>query len=146
MSSDRPDQPYRLLSTTSRFAFDRLHDAGEVEETKSRHAEFFSRIAQKAFAELEGDKQGFWLLRLDGAHNDLRASLRWVSDRPEAHDLLEFVRNMQWYWLRQGHLKEGLAWSEAALSRADSEVDEVASMVMGRAAALAGAQFQFNRA
>ena len=66
---------YALLETTREYARERLREAGESEEARARHAQFFLAQAECAAPQLRGAAQADWLHRLDEEHDNFCAAL-----------------------------------------------------------------------
>jgi predicted ATPase/class 3 adenylate cyclase len=74
---------YGMLEMISEFAWEKLQDIGEgdeSEEMQRRHAIFFMRLAEEAEPELTGADQENWLMRLQYEHENIRAALRWARE------------------------------------------------------------------
>ncbi|MEU4741102.1 BTAD domain-containing putative transcriptional regulator [Actinosynnema sp. NPDC023658] len=94
---------FRLLESVTDYGRERLHEAGESEEVRARHAAFYLALARRADPELRGAGQVAWLHRLDAETANLRA----------AHEALDPVgaagltSALTWYWFLRGRLREG---------------------------------------
>ncbi|MEV0582039.1 BTAD domain-containing putative transcriptional regulator [Nonomuraea sp. NPDC050310] len=99
---------YRLLESVAAFCADRLREAGELEEVRQRHAEYYTALAERA--EVRGSEQRQWLARLDAEAANLRVALAG----PHA---LRLVDALGWYWFLRGRLGEARRAIAAALER-----------------------------
>ncbi|MCW3844240.1 LuxR C-terminal-related transcriptional regulator [Micromonospora yasonensis] len=90
---------YRALETIRQYGTERLEEAGELVDARSRHLRWcLARAADLAVVRAD------WRVRFDPVADDLRAALAWAADRPEqradAHRLawhlaeLAFTRNL----------------------------------------------------
>ncbi|MFE0874242.1 ATP-binding protein [Streptomyces smyrnaeus] len=123
---------YHGLETIRQYGTERLADAGELIEVRSRHLEWCSTGATV----LRGASGADWRARFDDVADDLRAALTWAADRPErradAHRLavslaeLAFSRNL---------LGESQQRYEQAAGLAD---DAAGAAALRQAAAVAG--------
>jgi predicted ATPase/class 3 adenylate cyclase len=95
---------YRLLETVRQYARDRLLDAGEA-GVRSRHLEFFVRLAEQAEPELKGPDQVAWLDRLEREHDNLRAALAWSREAVE--NGLRLGGALAEFWAVRGYWTEG---------------------------------------
>lgn len=68
---------YHLLETVRQYAREKLAEAGEIEEARDRHLEFFMHLAEAAEPELLQSKQLGWLKRLEDDFDNFRAALKW---------------------------------------------------------------------
>jgi len=71
----RGEARYRLLETVRQYAYDRLPEAGEEAEVRTRHRDWYLVLAEQADRELHGPRQELWLERLEMEHDNLRAAL-----------------------------------------------------------------------
>jgi predicted ATPase/DNA-binding SARP family transcriptional activator len=109
---------YRLLETVRQYARDRLREAGEAQEVRDRHLDFFLGLAEEAEPRLHGREQLPWLARLEAEHDNLRAALEW--SRAEARHAVAALRlagALAWFWNMRGYLHEGRRWLEDLLER-----------------------------
>jgi tetratricopeptide (TPR) repeat protein len=105
-----------MLETIREYARERLESSGERDTIRDAHAAAYLALAEAAEPELTGPDQRAWLDRLAAEHDNLREALSWAT----AHDASRAIRlvGALWrYWWVRGHLREGRAWAEAALSR-----------------------------
>jgi predicted ATPase/DNA-binding CsgD family transcriptional regulator len=70
---------YHALETIRQYGTERLTEAGELAELRSRHLGWCLARA----AVLKGDVRADWRARFDAVADDLRAALTWAADRPE---------------------------------------------------------------
>ena len=71
---------YRLLETIRHYSRDRLLEAGETDEVRNRHLEWFFAIAERAEPELGAANGPSWMDRLDVEHDNF--SPRSSGPRP----------------------------------------------------------------
>ncbi|QKV90759.1 AAA family ATPase [Streptomyces sp. NA02950] len=91
---------YQALETIRQYGTERLSDADELIDVRSRHLDWCVSGATA----LEGTSGADWRARFDAVADDLRAALTWAADQPErradAHGLavslaeLAFSRNL----------------------------------------------------
>lgn len=122
---------YRALETIRQYGTERLVEAGDLVDTRTRHLHWCLANA----ADLVGRED--WRVRFDWVADDLRAALGWAADRPEqrgeAHRLarllaeLTFTRNLT---------GESQLRYEQAAALADDPADTAA--MLRSAAAVAG--------
>ncbi len=98
------DEPrYRMLESVAAYGIERLREAGEFEEVRRRHREYYTEFAERADAHLRGPEQRRWLRRLDAETPNLRYALDGAG--PEGCRL---VNALAWYWVLRGRLGEGV--------------------------------------
>jgi predicted ATPase len=118
---------YWMLETIREFATERVDD-----ETRRRHAEYFTALAEEAFPHLLADP-GDWLDRLEREHNNLRAALDWLQQAGETQLSLRLAGALQRFWFQKGHLAEGLRRLETALAADESPTAARATALDGAA-------------
>jgi predicted ATPase/DNA-binding SARP family transcriptional activator len=71
------ERRYRLLETVRQHARERLGAAAEAAGAPARHRDWFTALAERGEAELEGPEQEVWLQRLEAELDNFRAALEW---------------------------------------------------------------------
>ena len=112
---------FRLLQLIREYALERLAESGEEDEIRRRHAEYFLMVAEAAEPELNGPKCADWLERLEQEHANLRTALAWARDRRDLETSLRLAGALGEFWRLRGHVSEGLAWSNEALSQSEAD-------------------------
>jgi predicted ATPase/class 3 adenylate cyclase len=108
---------YRLLETVREYAQERLRDAGEEDQARSRHLAFFLALAEKARPELLGPQQGTWLARLDLDRENLLSAHAWAEHAEEGGPTgLRLVCSVKHYWINRGLLGLGQRVTVEALA------------------------------
>jgi tetratricopeptide (TPR) repeat protein len=115
---------------------------------QDRHAAYFGGIAEVAYAEFWGPRQGVWLSRLETEHDNLRAALTRLAASGQDEALVRMAGALGAFWLYRGHAAEGRSTLEQVLAR--SRTSEVAPATLGRAllrlASVLAEQGVFDRA
>jgi predicted ATPase len=94
---DAPEGPrYRLLESVAAFCLDRLVD---VDDVRTRHASYYTELAERADPELRGPDQRRWLTLLDTETANLRTALVHGGG-------LRLAVALSWYWYLRGRLTE----------------------------------------
>lgn len=107
---------FGMLQALREYGLERLADSGELEALHRRHAEYHLGLAEHANEELHGPQQAACLSRLELAHEDLRAALRWSDEHVEIAVLLRLAAALGGFWRIRCHFTEGRRWLERALS------------------------------
>ena len=109
-----------MLETIQDYALERLAEAGELAETRRRHAAYYAGFAEDAYEQLHGPVQLAALDRLEAEHDNLRAALTWSLDaaadgaeRPGTG--LRLASALTKFWYQHGHIIEGRRWLERAI-------------------------------
>jgi predicted ATPase len=108
---------YSMLETIREYAVERLEEAGEANEQRRRHAEYFCRLAEQAEAELGGGAaQAVWLDVVAGEHDNVRAALEWCFGDGDPEVGVRLASSLPRFWYFRGHVVEGRRWLERALA------------------------------
>ena len=107
---------YRLLETVRQYAQDQLQAALEDEAARECHLRYFLDVAEQAEPHLTGAEQSLWLQTLEAEHDNLRTALAWASG---GETRLRLAGALWRFWYARGHLAEGCAWLEKALSSSE---------------------------
>lgn len=107
---------FHMLDVVRDYASSSLETAGEKEQARSEHAEYYVSLAEQAEPFLQAAKSADWLDRLEEEHDNIRAAMQWsLENNPSiAVRLAVSLRN---FWLLHSHLGEGYRWLKAALER-----------------------------
>ncbi len=112
-----PEGPrYRLLESVAAYCAGRLAAAGEAEQVRDRHGQYYAELAGRAEERLYGHDQRQWLRRLDSETANLRSALDHAIRRPDAGLALRLVCALTWYWFLRGRLTEARRALRAALA------------------------------
>ena len=108
-----------MLETIRHYSGERLEEAGEAEELRRRHGEYYlaraTRLAEEPVtsAMIEGFRE---------EHDNFRGALGWGARGEDGRFSLELCQALRQLWLVGGHLREGLGWVEDALDRTQDQV------------------------
>jgi tetratricopeptide (TPR) repeat protein len=104
----RHDPPrYRMLEIIRAYGQERLAEAGEQEEVRQAHAQYFTRLAEASQDHLLRAEQLDWLRKLSADQDNLHAAIRGavaVGDGPGA---VRLAAALGWYWFLRGMKLEG---------------------------------------
>ena len=122
-----------MLETVREYALERLAQAGELDETRRRHAGYYAGFAERASEQLDGREQLAALDRLEAEHDNLRAALGWSletgaadpgRDGERAVIGLRLVQALTSFWYQHGHAAEGRRWLQRAMGPASAASGE----------------------
>ncbi|WP_412519364.1 tetratricopeptide repeat protein [Actinomadura madurae] len=105
---------YRLLESVAAYCVERLHEAGEHEGTRRRHAAYYTGLVERA--DLRGPGQRDALRRLRAETGNLRAALDGAVRGGDADLALRLVNAMGWAWFLWGRPGEARRAFERALA------------------------------
>lgn len=114
-----------MLETIHAFAVEQLAAGSEADELHRRHAEYFTRLAEEASAELVGHDQSVWLTRLAADYENLRKAMEWALGGGDIGLGLRLVAALGGYWRYKARMLEGQRWLERALEFAEQAPDSV---------------------
>jgi predicted ATPase/DNA-binding winged helix-turn-helix (wHTH) protein len=120
---------YRLLETTRHFALERLVEAGEEAEARTRHAEHMLATFMAGLEAWETVPDAAWLAsqQLDG--DNLRSALDWSRTQANWPVHVGLAACSYRFWIQTQLPAEGLKFCEAAQAHADGAPDEVAALL-----------------
>ncbi|MET7327509.1 LuxR C-terminal-related transcriptional regulator [Nonomuraea sp. NPDC005650] len=123
---------YRALETIRQYGTERLTEAGELADTRTRHL----RWCLAKGADLSAVGEG-WRARFDLVADDLRAALAWAADRPEQRtDACELARTLAELTFTRNLTGESQQRYEQAAALADGSA--ATAPMLRQAAAVAG--------
>ncbi|MFC0114659.1 BTAD domain-containing putative transcriptional regulator [Kibdelosporangium aridum] len=131
-----PGPRYRLLESVVAYSVEQLQAAGELDEVRLRHAEYYIALAEEADAKLRTSEQREWLERVDLETANLRRALETVLLQGNAELALRLVKAMTWYWFIRGRMNEARRAIRQALE-IPGEVQDLRSTVLAWEAGLA---------
>jgi predicted ATPase/class 3 adenylate cyclase len=122
-----------MLETIREYALERLDRAGDLDDTRRRHAEHYAGVAERASEQLRdsGPAHLAALDQLEAEHDNLRAALTWSlqtpaarpspADRERAATGLRLVQALALFWYRHGYFAEGRGWLQRAIDLTPEE-------------------------
>jgi len=123
-----------MLETIREYGREALEASGEAEVTHRAHAAYYLALAEAAELAWNSPQQAVWFVRLEKAHDNLRAAMNWLLEGGEAERAFRLGTALWWFWYAQEHRTEG--WNE--LSRALERSEGVAVPLRARALWAAG--------
>jgi predicted ATPase/DNA-binding SARP family transcriptional activator len=108
-----------LLELTREYALEQLLAAGETEQVRRRHADWFLKLARDADQHVRSAGQVKWFSRLDADTDNLRATLAWCSEQHPA-SVIELATTLYIPWLLRGRHGELIPWLEGALAKPET--------------------------
>ena len=114
-----------MLETIREFALERLAQAGDLQDARHCHAEYYAGVAERASEQLTGPAGLAALDRLEAEHDNLRAALAWSLQTSAAGPApaggeraatgLRLVQALAPFWYQHGHATEGRQWLQRAI-------------------------------
>jgi predicted ATPase/DNA-binding XRE family transcriptional regulator len=111
---------YRMLEPVRQYALRLLEQAGEAEEARRRHAEYYLEFAERAEPELRRARMAEWLDRLESERDNLRSAVSWALSRGEPELAVRLTYALTRFFWSRGQHSEVLRWMEEAPERGDA--------------------------
>jgi len=138
-----PDPRFWMLETIREFAAEQLAIAGESDDLRGRHLEYYAALAEDCFDETLLGNDDFD--RLEEERENLRVAFDLALEiEPEL--ALELGRRLMPSWMRRGDFREGRERLAAALSRAPHALGPARAWSLRAAALLASQQSDLEAA
>jgi len=124
---------YRVLETMRQYAGEKLIEAGESENLRERHLEYFLDLAESAAPHLRKPEQLEWLARLEAEHENMRAALEWSLGMERPEYALRLAAALGTFWFMHCYWLEGAKWLESALAKPAQDLTLAERTVRARA-------------
>jgi len=111
---------YRLLETIRQYAQDKLLESGEDVQIRTRHLDFFLRLAEEIEPKLRGPAQYDGLERLEIVHDNLRSALEWSTSTGCVERGMRLASALLWFWDMRGYRSEGKNSTQNLLLQSDA--------------------------
>ena len=135
---------YFLLETLRAYGRDRLRENAIADELISRHAEYYTDLAERAAIGMHGPEEGAWVERMLPDYDNLRVAFEHVITAGDLDTALRLVSSLsEFVHLRIGY--EASGWAERTVELAEPDHPLFAAAV-GFAARGAWNKGQFERA
>ncbi|QYA99768.1 protein kinase (plasmid) [Rhodococcus sp. USK10] len=106
---------FRLLETLRDYGREQAQHAGEYQDLRRRHRDWYMRLALSGEAEWISSRQLEWIAKFDREQANLREAMEFcVSDNPETG--LTMAAALYPFWLARGSVGEGRRWLDRLLS------------------------------
>jgi tetratricopeptide (TPR) repeat protein len=106
---------YYLLETIRQYAREKLVEGGGGEQIRSRHLDYFLKLAERAEPEIYGARQIEWSQKMEDEYENTRAALEWSISNDISRGQ-QLAAALWWSWHYNGHQKEGYEWLEKMLA------------------------------
>jgi predicted ATPase/class 3 adenylate cyclase len=107
---------YHLLETIRQYARDKLLEAGESEQVRDQHLDYFLKFAEKAETYMNGPQEMQWRTLLDDEYDNLRTALEWGMEN-DVDKVLRLGGALHLFWERHGYEVEGRRLMNEVLAR-----------------------------
>jgi predicted ATPase len=117
---------YRLLDTLRAYALEALAEL-DADESRSRHASFFTEVAERGEVAIRSPEQLEWLERFRADVNNFRAALEWSLSTGDVHQAARQAGALAWFWTLNGMLTEAIDHLERLVA-----VEEIPPVIRSR--------------
>jgi predicted ATPase/class 3 adenylate cyclase/DNA-binding XRE family transcriptional regulator len=157
-AGEESEPRFAMLQVLREFGLECLTNAGELEATRSAHAQYYLAQAEEAEPHLRGSEARQWFVQLEREHENLRAALTFLLEQAhstsaddEVHAnwaelALRLCAALYWFWSIRGYYREGLTFLERALTIRERVSTSVQLKVLYAAADLAFTMDDYRRA
>ena len=121
-TSPEGETRYRMLEPVRQYALEKLHQSGEEDEVRRRHAGHYLALAEEAEPRIKGHEQVEWLDRLEAENDNLRAAIGWSLEAGEAQTAARFGWALRMYWAMRARHSEGRLLMEGTLERVGGDL------------------------
>lgn len=118
------DTRYRMLETIRQYGLEKLWQADEDSKIRTRHLEFFLKLAEQTEPKLLTSEQEIALAKLDAEYDNLRSALEGAMESNPVR-ALQLAAALSQFWEVRGYIREGRIAIERALQHAHDAPREV---------------------
>lgn len=138
---------YRFHEVVRHYALECLEKQPEEGQVvRERHAAYFIALAKTANTSMRGSEQAHWVERLANAFPDLCAAMAWLLTQGDFVSAANFGYTLWPFLWVQGHLGEGLRWTDPILAGLPNIVSTARGRALLTASVLAYGQANYVRA
>jgi predicted ATPase/DNA-binding SARP family transcriptional activator len=113
----RHDPPrYVMLEIIRAYGLERLAEAGERDDLRQAHAQYFLGLADRSQEYLRGGQQLEWVRKLAEDQDNLHAAIRGAVTAGDADTAVGLVGALGWYWWLRSLKTEGAELAAEALA------------------------------
>jgi len=137
---------FGMLETIREYASEQLAAAGEEEQTRDRHLDYFLSVAEREKALVGDQEEAEWEAMMEEEYDNLRAALAWASTRQKVDGELRLASRICKFWFSRGNVGEGYRWVDAALAKSRGAAPPLRAKLLHGAAAFARVHGERERA
>jgi predicted ATPase/DNA-binding XRE family transcriptional regulator len=139
---------YHLLETVREFSREKLSQAGELDETLTRHLIHFTEYAEEAETHLDGTDQAKWIRITEKEHRNFLFAMDYALTNPEVSSYgFRIGAAISLFWLERSHFQEGSERLRILLEKATAlEHRKARAKMLYRLGAIQACVFNYNAA
>ncbi len=121
-----------MLETVRTFGREKLRESGAAGALARRHRDWYDELTERAGAEWVGDRQAYWLHRLNQEFANLVAAMDFCLDEPGETErgLRILLRLPVLFWWRRGMFNHGRRWLDRALAQSTAPTGQRARALL----------------
>jgi predicted ATPase/class 3 adenylate cyclase/DNA-binding CsgD family transcriptional regulator len=123
---------YRMLETVRQYGLEKLGESSEAEAVRTRHQDHYTATALAFESTTRVDHEQL-LARAELNIDNLRSAFTWSNECGDTDGALRLASALSPFWLARGHLREALAWFDAAADDQARRGSEISLAVRVRA-------------
>ena len=139
-----------MLETIREYGLEQLTVHNEREKLRLAHANYYLTVAEEIDAHLFSAREEHRFEFFEQEHNNVRAALAWSVEQGEEGQrraiAWRFVAALQWFWVNNGHLREGQQFVERVLPKDEGIALSIRAKALHGAGWLALWQEEYERA
>jgi len=113
--SPGPAPRFRMLETIRTTAGDYLREADEIGQAQDRHAIHYQQLGSSSLQSIWSAEQAVQLDTVRLEKDNLRVAWWRLLETGHIDELGDMCLGLMWWWLINGHLTDGSAWTTEAL-------------------------------
>ncbi|MEK6274537.1 MAG: tetratricopeptide repeat protein [Actinomycetota bacterium] len=110
------NERFEMLETIREYAVEHLGESADRDTWRTRHADYFLGLANRAEPNLYGPDQSLWLERIETEHANLNAAREFLTRAGDGERALELTAAIWRFLSIRGRLGECRTWLEETLS------------------------------
>jgi predicted ATPase len=122
---------YGMLETIHEFALEQLEKAGERNDARDRHADYFLTFAERGAVALQSVGQRRWIWLLEREHPIFREAYTTMETRGDDAGYLRLSIALSWFYFFRTYASEGLQRLQLALAGETGATVERAKALVG---------------
>ncbi len=128
---------YRVLETVRQYGLNKLVEAGESDEARLRHTQYFASIADTVEDGLLGNEYRAFVDKIDVVHDNFRGSMTWALEHESPELALRTAAGLGRFWFFRAHYREGREWLEQTVAACHGIRSEHMALAVGWISGLA---------
>ena len=130
--ADEDDQiRYRVLETVRQYGLDKLVEAGESDEARVRHAEYFAAMSDTVEESLLGADYRGSVDQINTELDNFRAAMTWALEHGRSELALRIAAGLGRFWFFRALYREGREWLERTVAACEGLTSENMASALG---------------